>query len=574
MKRVLVCLIVALISSSCNIDDEITTTLPPSILLDSPTGVYTVKLGEEIVIAPDYESAEEATYRWMSGSTLLGSEPSLVFVGETVGKIYITISVTTPYGTDSEEIRVDVVEREIATISISAPERMTLSVGSSYLFRATVKSVSLPTHVTWSLNGEPQAVEEQSAYFFKSDFVGTYTITATAKTDDGEHSDSVVVEVVAPEDMPFVWEFESDMLHGVVGRSIIIKPIRASHTNEVTYYWLSTNQPNDFGRESSFVYTPRTKGRHTIKATASMIRGNETEVISVMFTIDAYEEGAFRRPKSVTSSADWAKVYDYTPAPGQFINELKTGGFDNTQTTASAAIAYAEGRLSSGSWVSLGGFGGYIVVGFDHSIDAVEGFDFAITGNSFKESNEPGVVWVMQDENGDGEPNDTWYELRGSETGASTTIQDYAVTYYRPSGAAMPVAWSDNRGGAGQIDYLPQYHTQDYYYPLWITDECYTLRGTLLAARNYDSSGNGTMWIQPPYDWGYADNRSERDSSPTHAQTNLFDIANAMDDECQPIALTHIDFVKIQCAVNAKSGWLGELSTEVCGVFDYSLKQQ
>jgi hypothetical protein len=29
----------------------------------------------------------------------------------------------------------------------------------------------------------------------------------------------------------------------------------------------------------------------------------------------------------------------------------------------------------------------------------------------------------------------------------------------------------------------------------------------------------------------------------------------------------------VQCAVNAKSGWLGELSTEVCGFYDYNLKK-
>ena len=42
---------------------------------------------------------------------------------------------------------------------------------------------------------------------------------------------------------------------------------------------------------------------------------------------------------------------------------------------------------------------------------------FAIQGNAFDSSNEPGIVWVMQDVNGNGLPDDEWYELRGSETG-------------------------------------------------------------------------------------------------------------------------------------------------------------
>ena len=60
------------------------------------------------------------------------------------------------------------------------------------------------------------------------------------------------------------------------------------------------------------------------------------------------------------------KVFEYTPAPGQFINDLVTSGFDGTQTSAVKAVAYAQNRLNNNLYVSLGGFGGYIVVGFDH----------------------------------------------------------------------------------------------------------------------------------------------------------------------------------------------------------------
>lgn len=76
--------------------------------------------------------------------------------------------------------------------------------------------------------------------------------------------------------------------------------------------------------------------------------------------------------------------------------------------------------------------------GFDHSVynkpdvSSNGGYDFSIIGNPFDGSSEPGIVYVMQDENGDGLPNDTWYELRGSETGKAETYQHYAVTYYRP----------------------------------------------------------------------------------------------------------------------------------------------
>ena len=184
------------------------------------------------------------------------------------------------------------------------------------------------------------------------------------------------------------------------------------------------------------------------------------------------------RAKTETSVAEQTVVFEYTPAPGQFINETKTGGFDGTQTTPEAAIAYANQRMKDKLFVSLGGFGGYIVVGFDHSIDNTGGYDFGVEGNSFKGSSEPGVVWVMQDENGNGLPDDTWFELAGSETGKESTIQNYSVTYYRPTEPQQPVKWTDSEGNSGEVDYLKAFHRQDYYYPLWIEEDSYTLTGT------------------------------------------------------------------------------------------------
>ena len=291
---------------------------------------------------------------------------------------------------------------------------------------------------------------------------------------------------------------------------------------------------------------------------------NEGDVITITFDDEYY------RAATDKSLAECSKVFEYTPAPGQFIGDGKAG-FSGEELTAADAVSNAEKRMAEGKFLSLGGFGGYVVVGFDHSIDNRVGYDIAIGGNSFKGSSEPGVVWVMQDENGDGEPNDTWYELQGSESNAETTIKEYAITYYRPTAAGQSVRWSDSEGKEGEIDYLAAYHKQESYYPQWIKEDCYTLSGTRLAARNYDSSGNGTMWVQPAYGWGYADNFSDEDHTLEGGNINLLDIANAIDSEGRAKELKYIDFVKVQTAVNAKSGWLGELSTEVTGFYDYRL---
>lgn len=580
MRRVLdfiILSVMVVVASSCNIDEEITTALPPKIVLDSENGIYTVKQGREVIIAPSYENAEGATYSWKMDGRLIGNDASLAFMREAVGEYYILLTVTADTGSDSEEIRVDVVELEIPMVTIAGSDNITVAVGSDVKLNASVRKTSLATTFAWSINDE--VVSEELAYTFKADALGTYTVVATAANEDGAHSDTMTIEVVNPEDMPFVWEFDREVYHTVACRKLRISPSTISNVEGVAYAWSVEGAEEIISEESSLIFVAEAQGEYRITATATAERGTGEVTITRNFVVTVYEEGAFYRPQSGASTAEWNKIFDYTPAPGQFINELKTGGFDGTQTTMEAAIAYAEERLRDENWVSLGGFGGYIVVGFDHSVVNSGDYDFGIKANSFAGSSEPGIVWVMQDENGNGEPDDTWYELAGSETGKATTIQEYAVTYYRPSGAGMPVQWTDNLGNHGEVDYLKQFHRQDYYYPLWIEEDSYTLTGTCLEPRNYDASGNGSYWVNDKYDWGYADNFSpvdrltDEDNAEGGINANHFKISNAIDCDGEPIHLDYIDFVKVQVGVNAKSGWLGELSTEVCGFFDYNMKK-
>ena len=589
MKRfpgfILTGIIVAIIMS-CNIDEEITASLPPNIVLDCESGIYTVKQGREIIIAPTYEQADNATYCWTMDGEVIGTSPSLSFYSDEIGEYYISINIMTDGGSDEEEIRIDVVELEIPTVSIAGNRHKTVTTGTTIDLVASVRETSLPTSLVWSVNGTTAG--NGSSYTFTTDSIGEYTIAVTAKNEDGAHSDSIGIKVVNAGDMPFVWEFEKERFHTVAGRRLLIEPVTPCNEDGITYSWMVAGESVPSGNDPYLIFTADTAGEYRITATATANKENSQVTITHALTVTVYEEGTFYRTRNGASKANWNKVYEYTPAPGQFINEMKTGGFDGTQTTPEAAIAYAEARMSQTKengepnpiWVSLGGFGGYIVVGFDHSIDNSGDYDLGILGNSFSGSSEPGIVWVMQDENGNGLPDDTWYELAGSETGKEGTIQDYAVTYYRPSGPKMPVQWSDNLGNSGEIDYLRQFHIQDYYYPLWIEADSYTLKGTCLQARNYDASGNGTYWVNEEYDWGYADNFSPVDrltdssNSNAAANANHFRIADAIDFECKPVSLGFIDFVKVQVGVNTKSGWLGEVSTEVFGFYDYNMKKQ
>lgn len=147
-------------------------------------------------------------------------------------------------------------------------------------------------------------------------------------------------------------------------------------------------------------------------------------------------------------------VYEYRPAPGQFVNELPQYEEGNTAADmaqkAQARIAGTNDQL-----ITLGGFGGYVTFGFDHSVVNVRGqYDFKILGNAFYSvsstnpkggSCEPGIVEVSFDRNQNGLPDDTWYELAGSAYRHADTRHHYQITYYRPDEDHVAIPKKANR---------------------------------------------------------------------------------------------------------------------------------
>ena len=253
------------------------------------------------------------------------------------------------------------------------------------------------------------------------------------------------------------------------------------------------------------------------------------------------------------------EVVEFLPAPGQFVNE----GY--TATTMAEACAYAQERLDNHYFVSLGGFGGYIIVKFKTPIINSEGgYDFGIYGNSFDGSSEPGVVWVSQDANENGVADDEWFELRGSESGKESTLQNYAITYSRTDNETE-IAWRDNKGESGTIERNAA-HRQDYF-PAWVTADEYTLSGTLLPD-NSEWSEKNQEWVLHAFEWGYADNFSTIDLATDRA--NRFRISDARSSSGELANLTQIDFVKVQSATNEIHRAIGEVSTEVRGFVLYN----
>ncbi len=258
------------------------------------------------------------------------------------------------------------------------------------------------------------------------------------------------------------------------------------------------------------------------------------------------------------------RIVEYKPAPGQYINIIPQYTDGDTQATI---IQKANENIELGALITLGGYGGYVVVKFDTAvINAPDKFHFLIRGNAFNNSAEPGIVMVAKDDNNNGIADDQWYELAGSEYERSTT--NYEITYYRPTvetedTLSQYIHWRDNLGGVG---YLPRIPTnKQSYYPLWIDEDSLSFKGTLLPNNSIDVNGDGSLYQLKSYSWGYADNQ------PNNLTDSIsFKINWAVDDNGQSVHLDHINFVKIYTGINTVNGRIGEPSTEYAGIENLS----
>jgi hypothetical protein len=295
---------------------------------------------------------------------------------------------------------------------------------------------------------------------------------------------------------------------------------------------------------------------------------------------------------SSTLSNYATRVIDYCPAPGQFVN------LDITTDTSGVIGAVCTGEASDGTTgatdgiVSLGAFGGYVVLGFDRPIENNPhnpyGVDFTIVGNTIASSMlngascEPAAVQVMKDINGNGIPDDgEWLELAGSDYWAKSTRHQLAVTYQNPCyTVAHSVPWEASDGATGAI-VSNSVHTQPYYPDAYlfpqVDNSAYTLMGSCIAGSLNLSNPTGVCFLRAPQ-FGYADNHgtpsgfdATRPNNPYYADsrgavTDGFDISWAVDSEGNYVELDQIDFIRIYTAGLANAGWLGEWSSEIDGV--------
>lgn len=363
------------------------------------------------------------------------------------------------------------------------------------------------------------------------------------------------------------------------GQAFLIEVKSVSDEN-VTYAWLIDGK--EVAQTKSFTHTFMQAGTYqlTLKVSQEQISFEYTYTVNVAYA--ALPE----TPQNATPYI--TKVLEYRPAPGQFVNTMPQYKEGDTQATMNEKALNAIGNNTKGM-ITLGGYGGYVTVGFDHTIrNAKDANDFLVLGNAFENSSEPGIIQVAYDVNKNEQPDEEeWFEIAGSAHQAPKhelwyeqakqagniveTYLDYSITYKKPAKEpttdeekATYIYWEDNQGKKG-YKVMNTYHPQPYY-PQWIEEEQLVFTGTCLPQNGINQgTDKNPNFVLPSFTYGYADNY------PNNSADAEIDIDWAVDKDGKPANLPGVDFIKIYTGVNQENGWLGENSTEVCGVTDLNL---
>lgn len=257
-------------------------------------------------------------------------------------------------------------------------------------------------------------------------------------------------------------------------------------------------------------------------------------------------------------------VLDYSPMPGQFVNEQPQYVAGDTRQTMRAK---AQALLNKGYCVSLGAWGGSMTVRLLTPVkrDAGGALNLRIAGNAFINghldgraygSAEPGIVQIMHDTNGNLLPDDEWYTVL--PVGAKY-VTDFEVTYFRHEDTdddAHYIRWEANDGTEGYILRYAAEHSHAFF-PAWEDAPTLRCRGIRIADNGvYDAASHQYQL--------FAVNNTA-DSYPANSPLSVIDLGAAVDAHGNPYPHPQVDFVRVYTGVLQCNGPLGEVSTEISG---------
>lgn len=538
---------------------------------------YIVLEGDALELSPVIINGDDASFRWTVDGEEVANTSYYTFSSDLPGEYKLVLEATNNGGTDRKEAIVTVIDRGAPPAISGIEEEYTIDADTDLQLSPTVVSDNEATYA-WFIGEEE--VANGTEYTFNTLRPGSYELILAVTNQGGTTEKKISVTVKAG-----ITRVETET-HTLLS---LEAPGYLDDENEVEWEVTSTSSELyrlSYADTQSPVFVAAEEGEYRLKVAGGEIEGE------VLVTVGKREQEA---------TPYIAEVFDFLPAPGQFVNKLPPyNEGDTREDMVRKAGEYLIGE--DASMITLGGWGGYVTFGFDHTIVNVPGKrDFRILGNAFAAaanpnpdapfggSCEPAIIMVAYDKNGNGVPDDDeWYEIKGSanftaeneawyqmaiDNGNDTrTFRDFEMTYHRPTSETAEetgepnnpgsfvtiqnyIRWTNNQGEEG-YKVKNVYHSQSYY-PAWVTDDQLTYKGIRLAENGIDESGQGNYFVLYAFRYGYTDNFSNNHDNAA------IDIDWAIDKDGNKADLPGIDFIKVYNGVDQENGWLGEASTEV-----------
>lgn len=271
------------------------------------------------------------------------------------------------------------------------------------------------------------------------------------------------------------------------------------------------------------------------------------------------------------------RVVEYRPAPGQFVNDA---AYNDPLDALGPPEGFGPSSGNNVSVVSLGGFGGYIILGFDRTVldDPRNpfGMDSIVFGNAFFVGNtsrhwaECATIEISLDLNANRLADDRWFLISGSHTGL-------------PQLAWTVRTWDTNIGDStfppSEASWIPPGRMG-----VWQTG-AFALPTELFGGNIIINPGGASfeaIWgyadysptlplgdIPPGKFYAYPDEPFTPGISPGSGGGDAFDIAWAIDAQTGAAAeLPGFDFIRVTTAVESLLLEINEKSAEIDAIAD------
>jgi len=294
------------------------------------------------------------------------------------------------------------------------------------------------------------------------------------------------------------------------------------------------------------------------------------------------------------SGGDFAtSVLNFTPAPGQFINDPN---FSDPARALGAPVGGGLFAADNSKLVSLGGFGGSITLAFDAPVidDPLNpwGLDAIVHSNAFYAGSstnrrfaEPATIEIARDLNNNNIPDDPWFIVRAPVfNSVPATAQQSQFWDNNPSTPAPPTALFWYPIAPAHPNWPANYTTTAIRLPalfeVIVLQNPLGLSSTLeahyaladfaptllLGDTNADDVVEDPS-IDPALFYTAPDNPFVVGITHGSGGGDAFDIAWAVDAATgAPANLTSFDFIRITTAVHRVDPLLGEMSAEISAV--------